>query len=115
MNSTAKSVEAFLEPLVSYPPNQLKMIPVGNESLMRELHTLEGVELYADVGDRVEDSDIIDGEMFEECLAEGVWIHPNSGEEVPAGRVVFYADLEEAARRGLHGLGSNPSPSTARS
>ena len=97
-------IEAFLAPWRNKRPELLRMIHIPSKELARKLHRLEGVEVSADVGECVEDCEILDGEMFDECLADDVWISPQSGEEVPAGRVVFYADLEGVRRRGLHGF-----------
>lgn len=103
------ALEAFLKPWLNTRPEMLRMIHIPGRELARALHDLEGVHVSADVGRRIEDCEILEGEMFEECLADDVWISPQSGLEVPAGRVLFYADLEDACRKGLHGFAGRTS------
>lgn len=98
------AIEAFLAPWRGKRPEMLRMIQIPSKDLARELHKLAGIDVSADVGEHIEDCEILDGEMFDECLADDVWISPQSGEEVPAERVLFYADLEDACRRELHGF-----------
>ena len=104
-SSLSPAVKAFLAPLTGTRPECLRMIAVPSIELTSELRELEGVHISADVGACIEDCEIIDGEMFDECFDAGVWISPHSGMEVPAERVTLWADLDEAASHGLHGLG----------
>ena len=106
--SLSGEASAFLERWSGHRGEQLRMLPVAGRELAAELRALEGVSIFA----LIEDSDfqVIDGEMFDECFDEGVWVSPESGEEISARRISYQADLIEAANRGLHGLGPSAEP-----
>lgn len=83
----------WLQPYAGCEISRIVMAPVSDEDMARELHGLAGICVWA----MTADSDMqIPDDLFDECLEQGVWVCPDSGEITSTDDVSFFADLTMA-------------------